>query len=472
MAAQESSGAVRIDALEISAGIRHSVKAAALLYGAPRWILRGPIWMTFAIVVSGFVFSFWARQNVIVGGALSLQRESTTVEAIGAGMVVDIQAKENTSIEAGDPILTVQEQIRTTASPEQQAMLEQMANFDRELEKTKRDYDFKISQFELEQRDLGKRRDTDLQALSARINQMSLQVQTAQRQRSSAGERLAYARKQLATKGDLYRSRDITVTEYEQSKLSVSDLERAVNDAEAEVQRQNLTLQTTQQERQRLVVASDQERFMAEVAKLKENRDRDVERLQQHITEIEDRLRQANTLVRGVRYEGNLANYKSNFDGIVTNLHVRRGQILTPGQFLATIVKASSALEGQTYVQNKDISHLKHGQSVKIKYFAYPYQEYGIQTGVIREIATRPSTEGNRAGMYRVTIALDRETIKARDGDKKQLAMGLEGMVEVKVGDKRFIELMFSPISKFFKDPHASSEGKGDSGEMRDQSSP
>ena len=54
--------------------------------------------------------------------------------------------------------------------------------------------------------------------------------------------------------------------------------------------------------------------------------------------------------------------------------------------------------------------------------------------------------------MYLITVALELETITARASTiSKALEIGLEGVGEVKTGEKRFIELLFAPASRFFQ---------------------
>ena len=92
-----------------------------------------------------------------------------------------------------------------------------------------------------------------------------------------------------------------------------------------------------------------------------------------------------------LRYEDGKALYSTTVSGIVSAVHVQRGQIVNPGADIATIVRETAPLEARLLVQNKDIGRLKYGQRVQIKYFAYPYQNYGIQSGFITAISARPS---------------------------------------------------------------------------------
>ena len=450
MAENDAVDVVSVDP-DAAEGSRHTIQAARLLYSAPSYILRGPIYLLSIFLFVAIVFSIWARRDELVIAPLSLQRESVTIEAVGGGMVVELNTKENALIKAGESSALVQEQIRAAASPEQEAILKQIRELEDRRDDAIKDFNYKLSQHQLERRDLGKRRTTDVAALDARIQQIEFQRQTARRTKNGLVGKLNTARRQFRTKKQLYEARDITITEFEQAQERVSDLERAVNDAEAEIQKVTLSLQTARQEKKKTENLTDEKRLDALIAQTKETKQRDVAKFEERINDLQRRLQDANTLVRGVQYKGNNASYKSNFDGTVSNIHVRRGQIITPGMPIATIIKDSSALEGQVYVQNKDIGNLKYGQVVNIKYFAYPYQDFGVQNGVISDIGTRPSESEAFRSKYLVKLALDRETIKHRDGSTKQLELGLEGIAEIKTGEKRLIELVFSPVSTFFE---------------------
>ncbi|MCI0564583.1 MAG: HlyD family secretion protein [Nitrososphaera sp.] len=172
--------------------------------------------------------------------------------------------------------------------------------------------------------------------------------------------------------------------------------------------------------------------------------------MREEIDSIDKRLNEA-VNQEGATYVGTNAVYTSIFDGVITKVHVDRGQIIPAGAPLVTLVRESASLEGHAFVENKDIGHLKRGQEVKIKYFAYPYQEYGIATGLISDIATTPSGLPEKESRYLVKIVLRNESISKLGGKPKQLEIGLEGVAEIKTGDKRFVEILFSPISKFFR---------------------
>lgn len=445
-------GAANIDDVS-SAQMRHTIKSSRLLYSAPNVVLRAPIYLIFWITVVALIYSFWAKKDEMVIAPLTLQRESITVQAVGGGIVSDILTEENAPIAAGDPIVVVQEQIRAATSPEQQALISHRRELEKDLDKMVKDYDHEISQLELDLEDLQSTKSTEKANLGSRIDMIRLQLATARRAKQSLERKYELAEKRYRTKKELYDSHDLTITEFEEAEEAVNDLEAAIHDAQAEIQKVGLSLQSAGEERSKLNNLHREEKIARDLAKLGKNRNRDIADLGEKIVSLSERIEGIDTLVRGVSYSDNKARYRSTFDGIVTSLHVRKGQLVDAGASLATIVKESAALEGRVMVLNQDIGRLKHGQPVMIKYFAYPYQDYGMQMGTIVDIATKSGGADVEPGMYMVRVALHKETIKRPGSKVKRLEIGLEGMAEIKTGEKKLIELIFTPISKFFTKP-------------------
>jgi hemolysin D len=82
--ARDTAKAVQIKPVLV-APTRHPIKAASLLYNAPSYVLRGPIYLVFIILLVGIIYAFIAKQDQIVMAPLALEKASVTVEAIGGG---------------------------------------------------------------------------------------------------------------------------------------------------------------------------------------------------------------------------------------------------------------------------------------------------------------------------------------------------------------------------------------------------
>jgi multidrug resistance efflux pump len=431
---------------------RHPIKAARLLYTAPSYVLRGPIYLVLLILLVGLLYSFWAKKDVLVMAPLVLQKDSFTMPATGQGVVLEIDARENSFIRFGDQLAVIQEHIDPFNQGQRDAFAKEIKTLMDEKENVQKDYGYQIDQLESQIKDLTSNKDVKVKELDARIDILRKQVATAQSSIGVASSAAATARAQFARISQLYNTHDVPITQFEAAREAVNRAEKAVFDAQQSKSEIEIQLKTATVERESFGSQEQVKRLEGERDKRKADLARALEKLDSKIGSINERLNKAMTAqegATGATYQEDKIIYSSLFDGLITKVHAQTGQIITPGSPLVTMIRESAALEGHAFVDNKDIGHLRLGQVVKIKYFAYPYQEYGIKEGQISDIATTPSGLPGKESKYLVKIALLDETIRSMGGKPKPLEMGLEGIAEIKTGEKRFIEIIFSPISKF-----------------------
>lgn len=448
--ADNTSSAVRVEHY-MAAPTRHPLKAARLLFTPPSWILRGPIHLIFVISFAALLYSFWATVDQLVSAPLLLQREANTVQSVGSGMVTEVSAKAGEPVRFGQPLLSVQEQTRLSADSETSVIEGRIYETKRRMYEVKSEFDHKISQVKLDLEDLTNNFDSKKIAAQGKVAQLGEQQSIAVRSQARIGERLELARKEFARQKSLFESKDITVREFEAAQQRVQELEKDLDDAKAQIATSGVAIATAREELSNLLNQRQKDKLQADLKQLAEERDRQLKELQERIDSSNTKMAKGAQLVEGVTFDQDVTHYKSNYAGLVTDVLVKPGQIIANGTPLVTIVKDTAALEARILVRNQDIGHLKRGQEVKIKYFAYPYQEYGIQRGNITEIATKPGGVTGAESMYVVKVALESESIAKRGDKEKQLEIGLEGMAEVKTGEKHLIELVFSPVSRFFE---------------------
>lgn len=132
-------------------------------------------------------------------------------------------------------------------------------------------------------------------------------------------------------------------------------------------------------------------------------------------------------------------------DGVLTSLKVRNaGEVVGPGQLLATLAPADAHLGAEIVIANKDIGLLREGMPIKFKLDAYPYQDYGILNGRVLSI---PQDIDEKQGTYHIQAVLDRSTIRTKQGEVP-LRFGLTAMAEVVTEQKRLISLILEPFRK------------------------
>ncbi len=435
----------------ISASTRHPIKSARLLYSLPPFMLRAIIYLLFVIIFSALIYSFWARSTVLVTTGVILQKDSFTVQVTGDGLITDLSVQENSVVRSGDPLAVLQEQLRPFDNAQRESLEGQKIELEKERDKLRSEFEHRLTQLNFDLEDLGNNRDGRIEELQNQQKILEQQLKTARNALDTSRQSLAISDKQFKRINELFASRDVTVTQRDQAQEKLNAAKKNVFDTDSRVSEISISLQSARSELAKFQDQLQQEKLKKEIEQTQSQSTRELSRIDEQIAGIAARLNKA-SFQEGATFVDNKAAYSSFFDGVITNVHVARGQMIRAGSPLVTMVRDTAVLEGHAYVDNRDIGQLKRGQEVKIKYFAYPYQEYGIARGLTSFIATTPSGELGRESKYLVKIALQKDSISRSGGTVKPLEIGLEGLAEFKTGEKRFIEILFSPISRFLND--------------------
>lgn len=447
--AQPAAKAVQVKPL-LTPPTRHPIKAARLLYSLPPVLLRGPIYLIFVIAFASLLYSFWAKQDVLVTAPLVLQKDSFTVQVTGGGLVTEVLAKASSVVRAGDPLAVVQEKLSPLDDAQREALEGQRFQLEKERDKVASEYEHKLGQLEFELNDLINNRGARIAQLEGQIAILRQQRAQAENAQQAAESALAIAQRQYQTMRQLFESRDATVTQRDQALERLTAAQKSMFDVRSRISEISISLQTAEGDLREYRDLHKKDSLEKEIAQTRVRQERDLKRLDGQMQAIGSRLSEAMYSLEGIRRSGEAsATYTSLFDGVITQVHVARGQVIPAGAPLITMVRDTAVLEGHAFVENKDIGQLKRGQPVKIKYFAYPYQNYGIASGLISSIATTPSGQPGQESKYLVKVALRADIIGKPGARRKSLEIGLEGTAEFKTGERRFIEILFSPISKF-----------------------
>jgi len=143
---------------------------------------------------------------------------------------------------------------------------------------------------------------------------------------------------------------------------------------------------------------------------------------------------------------------KAPTDGVVTALQVSRGQDVTPQQALLDLSKPGSPIIAEVYVPSRAIGFLKKGQEVRIRYDAFPYQQFGSAKGVVRAISdTVLRPEDINAPMrlnepaYRVLVTLQKNGVSAY-GKQYPVQPGSALTADIIIDRRSFAQWLLDPI--------------------------
>jgi hemolysin D len=134
--------------------------------------------------------------------------------------------------------------------------------------------------------------------------------------------------------------------------------------------------------------------------------------------------------------------------GLVTTLDVRSaGVVLQAGQTIATIAPTGARLLVEARVPNKDIAFIEKGLPAKLKFDAFPFQDYGTVEGTVVEVSPDAQLDKELGSFYKVTIAPKQTTIAAK-GRNIPLRPGLALTAEIVTERKSILNLMLEPFRK------------------------
>jgi membrane fusion protein len=138
--------------------------------------------------------------------------------------------------------------------------------------------------------------------------------------------------------------------------------------------------------------------------------------------------------------------------GTVSTVLAEPGQSVSPASALVTVVPAGATLQAQLYAPSSAIGFVQPGQTVRLRYEAFPYQRFGQQVGRVIQVSRAPLTAGELAALalpavgaggeplFRITVSLD--ALPAG----MQLAAGMRLQADVLLERRRLVEWLFEPL--------------------------
>lgn len=140
--------------------------------------------------------------------------------------------------------------------------------------------------------------------------------------------------------------------------------------------------------------------------------------------------------------------------GVIATMFVSPGQTVSTGESLLAIVPEGSPLEAELLVPSRAIGFVRPDTPVVLRYQAYPYQKFGLQTGKVRAVSTSAMSPAQVAtllgqqtqeALYRVDVELDRQSINAY-GKNESLKTGMALDADLLLDRRRLIEWVFEPL--------------------------
>lgn len=163
---------------------------------------------------------------------------------------------------------------------------------------------------------------------------------------------------------------------------------------------------------------------------------------------------------------------RSPIDGVVQLSSITSvGQVVSANTELMRIVPFDSVLEIEAYLPNKDIGFVEARQSAIVKVDAYPHTRFGVLKGEVKHISADAIPEPDAQNLESTTAQTTQSVVPTGNAQRVQnlvfpvtvalqdsamqisgrfvpVTPGMSVTVEIKTGQRRILEYLFSPLAE------------------------
>ncbi|MDF5730562.1 MAG: HlyD family efflux transporter periplasmic adaptor subunit [Rhizonema sp. PD38] len=221
-----------------------------------------------------------------------------------------------------------------------------------------------------------------------------------------------------------------------------SSYERTLRQAKADIEQAQLRLEEQERGYQTLTRSGK-----LAVLKIEEQQ----KNLETDITTLKAEIAQNKSQIVSLKFQLGQRVLRSPVNGTVFQLpFARSGSVVQPGAMVAEISPSGSPLIIRAQMATTESGFLRKGLPVKLKFDAYPFQDYGVIEGKLLEISPTTldvETPNGKVAAYNLEITLKQNCIPSAN---KCIALrpGDTATAEIIVRQRRIIDFLLDPFKK------------------------
>lgn len=354
------------------------------------WLLTAAAFLAAIIIVLFITFGEYARRTRVIG-QLVPTNGIASVNASLAGTLTDVRVHEGQKVLAGEVLAVIGVPRATLSGGDTVRALQETI----EQRRTGMidSYSSQRSQLQAQHTGLA----SQLAAARAELDQIEMELSTRRKQQGLAEESLARFR--------ILREKQF-VTELQVQQQQAAVLEQLS-------QAQSLVRQALGSRRVIAQLEQARHELPAQIANIKAAEKRDTASFSQESVEMATRGQ---------------AVIQAPIAGTVSTLVSHTGQTLQPGQIILSLLPASSNLEAQLLVPSRAVGFIEPGDTVLLRYQAYPYQKFGHYRGKVERVSRSALSSGELGSLignaeagepyYRVVVTLEKQSVRAFGNDE------------------------------------------------------
>jgi multidrug resistance efflux pump len=132
---------------------------------------------------------------------------------------------------------------------------------------------------------------------------------------------------------------------------------------------------------------------------------------------------------------------------------VSAGSFVTAGEPIA-VISPSAALQAEVYVSPRDIGMVRPGTRVRMQVDAFNYNDWGMATGVVREVSDDFVTVDGQP-VFRVKCSLDQDHLALRSGFRGRLKKGMTLRARFVVARRTLLQLLYENVDDWLNPAQA-----------------
>lgn len=133
---------------------------------------------------------------------------------------------------------------------------------------------------------------------------------------------------------------------------------------------------------------------------------------------------------------------------LINVLNLNEGDFVHPQQKLAEI-SPDTTLLAVTYISPMDIAFIEKGQEVSFQIDAYNYNQWGIATGKVIDIADDLSLLNEREAGFLVTCALDNPSLILSNGQEGYVKKGMTYNARFVIARRSLFQLLYDKVDNW-----------------------
>ena len=412
----------------------------------PRISLRAIFYILLLLIAGVIPWAAFAKVDEVGSARGKLEPQGRVVD-IGAtvdGKVVSVSVEEGEQVEADQPIMELDSEAVDTELQQQIDKLESQQNQINQLELLK-------NQQVLALRTQQQQNTAQRYEKKAAIEQARQEIESSQSEREMAIIRAAAAAEKVPRYKEAYTKGALSKDLLSEAQQQAREYKERIEQTDSEIAKARSLLK----EQQRSLDSLIQSNNLAILRGREEYKD-----TERQITVIKGEMVQTQSLIAGLEYQVQQRVIYAPIAGTVFKLPIKKpGAVVQTGQMVTQIAPKGSPLVLRGKMSSGESGLLEVGLPVKVKFDAFPFQDYGVVPGRLTWISPNssldsndPQTQQRSPGQefFDVEIELERNYIQNHE-KKVTLSPGQTATAEVVIRKRRLIDVFLSPFKSLQK---------------------